>query len=136
MLVGTGLLAAGVRWRAARGRRGAVGVAVLAAAGNVLARVSGPPFALWAANAGWPARQQRASLQAVFLGLNLVALPSLGAPSGRGRAAGRDGRCARSRRGAGACPWRAGCPSAERSGRPWRWPGLGGLVVPLRALLG
>jgi hypothetical protein len=36
--------------------------------------------ALWAANAEWPQRTQRASLQALFLGVNVVALPSLGTP--------------------------------------------------------
>jgi uncharacterized membrane protein YfcA len=37
--------------------------------------------ALWAANAEWRADVQRASLQAYFLGLNCVALPSLGLPA-------------------------------------------------------
>ena len=37
-------------------------------------------MALWAANAEWPRRAQRASLQAFFLGLNCVAAPSLGRP--------------------------------------------------------
>jgi MFS family permease len=36
--------------------------------------------ALWAENAAWTADRQRATLQAFFLGLNLVALPSLGPP--------------------------------------------------------
>lgn len=80
VLLGTALLAGGVRWRAARGRTGAVAASLVAAATNVVAAVGGPPMALWAANAQWPPDVQRASLQAVFLGLNLVALPSLGAP--------------------------------------------------------
>lgn len=80
VVVGTALLALGLRWRAARGRAGAVAMAVVAAATNVVAGVGGPPLALWAANADWDAVRQRASLQAVFLGLNLVALPALGLP--------------------------------------------------------
>ena len=55
-------------------------MAVVAAATNVVAGVGGPPLALWAANADWDAVRQRASLQAVYLGLNAVALPSLGLP--------------------------------------------------------
>lgn len=81
VLVGVGLLAAGVRWTAARGRRGAVAAGVLAAASNVVAGVAGPVVALWAANADWRADVQRASLQAYFLGLNGVTLPALGLPA-------------------------------------------------------
>lgn len=80
VLVGVALLASGVRWHAARGPVGAVGAGVLGALSNVLASVAGPVVALWAANADWPQRAQRASLQAYFLGLNCVALPSLGLP--------------------------------------------------------
>jgi uncharacterized membrane protein YfcA len=81
IVVGTVLLALGVRWRAARGRAGAAVTGVVAAATTVVASVSGPPVALWAANAGWPADVQRATLQAYFLGVNVVALASLGRPS-------------------------------------------------------
>lgn len=80
VLLGVALLAAGVRWQAARGRTGAVAAGIAGALTNVLAGVAGPVVALWAANAEWPHRRQRASLQAYFLGLNCVALPSLGAP--------------------------------------------------------
>lgn len=75
------LLALGVRWRAARGRAGAAVTGVVAAATTVVASVSGPPVALWAANAGWSADVQRATLQAYFLGVNVVAVPSLGLPN-------------------------------------------------------
>ena len=85
VLLGVALLASGLRWRAARGRSGAVVAGVLAAATNVVASVAGPVVALWAANADWEARAQRASLQAYFLGLNCVALPSLGLPEVPGR---------------------------------------------------
>jgi hypothetical protein len=55
-------------------------VSVVSAGTNVVAAVGGPPLALWAANADWPPAAQRASLQAVYLGINLVALPALGLP--------------------------------------------------------
>ena len=80
VLLAVGLLASGVRWHAARGRTGAIAAGIGGALTNVLAGVAGPVVALWAANAEWPHRQQRASLQAFFLGLNCVALPSLGIP--------------------------------------------------------
>lgn len=80
VLVGVAVLALGVRWHAARGPGGAVAAGVLGALTNVLAGVAGPVVALWAANAEWPHQVQRASLQALFLGVNCVALPSLGAP--------------------------------------------------------
>ena len=80
VVLGVALLASGLRWRAARGPVGAVAAGVAGAGTNVLASVAGPPVALWAANAEWPHVVQRASLQAYFLGLNAVALPTLGLP--------------------------------------------------------
>ncbi len=80
VLLGVAVLASGVRWPAARGRAGAIAAGTIGALTNVLASVAGPAVALWAANAEWPQRVQRASLQALFLGVNCVALPSLGAP--------------------------------------------------------
>ena len=77
---GVALLASGARWHAATGATGAAAAGLLGAAGNVVAGVSGPVVALWAANAQWRADVARASLQAFFLGLNCVALPSLGLP--------------------------------------------------------
>lgn len=85
VLLGALLLASGVRWRAATGRAGAVVVGVTAALTNAVAGVAGPPVALWAENAGWGADRQRATLQAFFLGLNVVALISLGLPDVSGR---------------------------------------------------
>ncbi|HVE74489.1 MAG TPA: TSUP family transporter [Mycobacteriales bacterium] len=79
-LLGALALAAGLRWRAAAGRVGAVGAGVVSAAMNVLGAIGGPAAALYAANAGWPASSLRSTLQAYFLGLNLVALASLGLP--------------------------------------------------------
>ena len=79
-LAGAGALAAGLRWHAAGGRAGAVGAGVLSAGTNVAAAIGGPPVALYAANAGWPAEGARSTLQLYFLVLNAVALLSLGAP--------------------------------------------------------
>lgn len=80
VVAGVLLLASGVRWESARGPVGAAVAGVLGAAGNVVAGVAGPVVALWAANTEWRADVARASLQAFFLGLNCVALPSLGLP--------------------------------------------------------
>lgn len=82
VVLGAALLALGVRSRAARGAVGAVVVGSLSAVTNVLAGVNGPPVALWAENANWSAARSRATLQGYFLGLNVVALASLGRPQG------------------------------------------------------
>ncbi|MDP9071539.1 MAG: sulfite exporter TauE/SafE family protein, partial [Actinomycetota bacterium] len=56
---------------------------------NVVAGIGGPAAALYALNAGWPPEATRATLQAYFLALNVVALASLGLPSlGLGQAVG------------------------------------------------
>jgi uncharacterized membrane protein YfcA len=73
-------LAAGLRWRAARGRAGAIGAGIVSAAMNVTAGIGGPAIALYAANAEWPAAAMRSTAQVYFLGLNVVALASLGWP--------------------------------------------------------
>ena len=79
-LLGAGLLAFGVRWRRASGSAGAVAAGVLSATMNVVAAIGGPAAALYAENAGWRPVSTRATLQAYFLALNLVALASLGLP--------------------------------------------------------
>ena len=81
ILLAVAALAAGLRARRAEGRGGAVVAGVVSAAMNVASGVGGPPVALYAVNAGWPPRTARASLQAYFLCLNLVALLGLGLPS-------------------------------------------------------
>lgn len=80
-LLGAIALATGLRWRAAQGRAGAVGAGFLSAAMNVVAGIGGPAIALYAANAEWRAVAMRSTAQAYFLGLNVVALASLGPPS-------------------------------------------------------
>lgn len=79
-VLGAALLAAGLRWRAAGGRLGAVAAGVASAAMNVVAGVGGPAVALYAANAGWPAAAMRSTGQVYFLALNVVAAASLGLP--------------------------------------------------------
>lgn len=81
VLLGALLLVSGVRWPAAAGRVGMVAASLLAATSNVVAGVAGPPVALWAENAGWDGARQRATLQAYFLGANLVAIAFLGLPA-------------------------------------------------------
>jgi uncharacterized membrane protein YfcA len=79
-VVGATALAAGLRWRAAHGRIGAVAAGVVSAAMNVAAGIGGPAIALYAGNAGWPSAAMRSTAQIYFLGLNAVALASLGFP--------------------------------------------------------
>ena len=135
VLVGVAVLALGVRWHAARGALGAVAAGVLGALTNVLAGVAGPVVALWAANAEWPARVQRASLQALFLGVNCVALPSLGTPQ---VSAGLLAGCL----GALAVGALLGAPLSRRVGETAArrttlgLAGAGGAVVLVRALTG
>jgi len=79
-LLGAGVLASGRRWRRASGPAGAVVAGVISATMNVVAAIGGPAAALYADNAGWRPSSIRATLQAYFLALNLVALVSLGLP--------------------------------------------------------
>ncbi len=62
-------------------RIGPVSAGALAGVSNVVAGVGGPPVAAYALGAGWPPLQVRASMQAIFVGLNLVSLAALGLPS-------------------------------------------------------
>jgi len=80
ILGGVGMLASGRRLGWAAGRAGAVAAGAISAGMNVVAASGGPPVALWMANAGWEAAAARATLQAYFLTLNVVALASLGPP--------------------------------------------------------
>ena len=79
-VAGAVALSAGLRWRAARGRAGAVLAGVVSAAMNVAAAIGGPAIALYAGNANWPATAMRSTAQIYFVGLNIVALVSLGFP--------------------------------------------------------
>jgi uncharacterized membrane protein YfcA len=135
IVVLTLLLAAGVRWRAARGSVGAAVTGVVAAATTVVASVAGPPVALWAANAGWSADVQRATLQAYFLGVNVVALASLGPPDVPLRLlAGCVAALAAGLAVGGPVARRVSEPAARRT--TLALAGAGGAVVLLRAALG
>jgi uncharacterized membrane protein YfcA len=79
-VLGAAALVAGLRWRAASGRVGAVAAGVISAAMNVAAGIGGPAIALYAGNAGWPATAMRSTAQVYFVGLNVIALLSLGVP--------------------------------------------------------
>ena len=47
---------------------------------NVAAGIGGPPVVLFGLNAGWTPKAGRATLQAFFLGINIVAIATLGLP--------------------------------------------------------
>jgi len=74
------VLASGVRVQRLRGRAGAVIAGGVSGAMNVTAAVGGPAAAMYGVNAGWPHRELRPTLQAYFVGLNLISLAVLGLP--------------------------------------------------------
>ncbi len=122
-------LGAGRRVQLARGRAGALGAGLASGVMNVVAGIGGPVAALYALNAGWPPEATRATLQAYFLALNVVALASLGLPGlGVWQAVGL---------GAG---WLAGTVLTRRVSQPaalWATLGLagaGGAVAIARGL--
>jgi uncharacterized membrane protein YfcA len=63
-----------------RGAPATVTIGALSGAMNVAAGIGGPPVVLFGLNAGWEPRTARATLQAFFLGINIVALATLGFP--------------------------------------------------------
>lgn len=75
-LLAVAAVASGQRFRLAAAPAGA-----LAGIANVVAGVGGPAVAAYALGAGWPPRQARASLQAIFAALNVVSIAALGLPS-------------------------------------------------------
>ncbi|OKJ03364.1 TSUP family transporter [Kitasatospora sp. CB01950] len=78
VLAGVALLARGLRSAFLRRPAGAW-ISGLASAGlNVVGGVGGPPIGLYAANAGWPAREARATLHAFFLVQNAATAVVLG----------------------------------------------------------
>lgn len=132
VVLGALLLAAGVRWRSARGAWGAVAVGSLSAVTNVVAAVGGPPVALWADNAGWTPARSRATLQGYFLGLNVVALSALGLPHRGGMLLGAGVAL-----GAGlvlGVPLARWVPEAAARRATLAFALAGGLVVLVRAL--
>lgn len=80
VLLSVALLAVGVRSRRLTGSASAVLAGAASSAMTLLAAAGGPPVAVFAMNAGWDAAQTRATLQTIFLPLNVVALIALGLP--------------------------------------------------------
>jgi uncharacterized protein len=80
ILVAAGLLATGMRAPSLRGRRGALLAGATSGAMNVATSVGGPPVAMYAINADWPAVSYRPTIQAYFLGINVVSFAVRGLP--------------------------------------------------------
>ena len=79
-LVGVVAVARGRSIKRITGRAGTVVVGGLSGAMNVVAGIGGPPVVLFGATAGWSPEVARPTLQAFFLGINAVALLTLGPP--------------------------------------------------------
>ena len=80
-LLATALAASGWRRRRRPGAVGAIAAGGISGAMNVVAGIGGPPVVVYGLTAGWPAEVARPTLQAFFLGINTVAIPSLGVTS-------------------------------------------------------
>ena len=79
-LVGVIVVARGRVFHRVTGRVGTTLVGTVSGAMNVVAGISGPPVVLFGATIGWPPKVARPTLQAYFLGINIVALATLGLP--------------------------------------------------------
>jgi uncharacterized membrane protein YfcA len=79
-LVGVGAVARGRTLRRLTGATGTVVVGALSGAMNVAAGIGGPPVVLFGTTAGWTPQVARPTLQLFFLGINAVALATLGLP--------------------------------------------------------
>lgn len=79
-LAGTLLIWSGLSVGRPHGRVATAAVGAASGAMNVSAGIGGPPVVLFAVSANWRPRVARASLQAFFLGINAVALATLGLP--------------------------------------------------------
>jgi uncharacterized membrane protein YfcA len=80
ILAATAQLATGWRATSLRGRRGAVLAGGVSGAMNVATSVGGPPVAMYAINAEWPAVSYRPTVQAYFLAINVVSFAVRGIP--------------------------------------------------------
>lgn len=78
VLLGVVALWRGLRWAGLVSIPGAIGTGITSAVLNVIGGVGGPPVGLYAANAGWPPDESRATLQAFFLIQGLVTAAVLG----------------------------------------------------------
>jgi uncharacterized membrane protein YfcA len=134
-VLGAVVLSSGVRVRRATGPAGAVAAGVLSAAMNAAAAIGGPAVALWAENAGWSAERARGTLNAYFLGLNTVALLTLGLPSLSARDSGGVAVALAAGLVLGGWAARRVSPAGARRAT-FLLAGLGGLAVLLLAVLG
>ncbi len=80
ILAAAALLATGVRAPSLRGRRGAALAGATSGAMNVASSVGGPAAAMYAINAGWPTHAYRPTMQAYFLGINVLSFALRGVP--------------------------------------------------------
>ncbi|WP_406088871.1 TSUP family transporter [Streptomyces sp. NBC_01013] len=78
VLAGVALLARGVRSPFLRRPAGTWLTGLASAALNVIGGVGGPPIGLYAANAGWPGRETRATMHVFFLAQNVATAALLG----------------------------------------------------------
>ncbi|HJR26915.1 MAG TPA: sulfite exporter TauE/SafE family protein [Acidimicrobiales bacterium] len=79
-LVGVAVVAFGRPLHRVTTRVGTTLVGLVSGAMNVVAGISGPPVVMFGATIGWAPRVARTTLQAYFLGINIVALATLGLP--------------------------------------------------------
>lgn len=80
-LAATAMVATGWRRNRPPGPAASVAAGGVSGAMNVVAGIGGPPVVVYGLTAGWPAEVARPTLQAFFLGINVVAIPSLGVTS-------------------------------------------------------
>jgi uncharacterized membrane protein YfcA len=81
IVAGVIAMARGARAARATGRAGAGLAGAVSGAMTVVSGAGGPPVVLYMVNAEWPPARTRPTLQAFFLGLNVVALVSLHPPA-------------------------------------------------------
>jgi uncharacterized membrane protein YfcA len=79
-LAGVLVVSRGRTLRRLTGPAGTAAVGALSGAMNVVAGIGGPPVVLFGTTAGWPPQVARPTLQSFFLGINVVALATLGLP--------------------------------------------------------
>ena len=79
-LIGVIVVGRGRTFHRLRGVVGTTVVGALSGAMNVVAGIGGPPVVLFGTTAGWSPTVARPTLQLFFLGINAVALATLGLP--------------------------------------------------------
>jgi uncharacterized membrane protein YfcA len=79
-LLGVAAVARGRTLHRLTGRTGTLAVGGVSGAINVVAGIGGPPVVLFGTTAGWPPEVARPTLQTFFLGINVIALATLGLP--------------------------------------------------------